>query len=127
MDPVIKKRHFAVRNVRDAKMARALERELLAARGVLQVDVIPFQALYITYDLMEIKLDDIVGQLKKLGYPMAPATLLEWWKGWVDFTEANEYDSMTSPMPNCCSNPRLTHRQNGKRVSRDEHHEGGLR
>lgn len=107
MEPLIKKRRFRVKNALGRKQAETIDVGLSALQGMKRVEVQPPDHVLVEYDLMKINLREIDNNLLHLGHPIAKGLLRRMWKGWIGFTEENEYDNQRSPTMPCCAHPQV--------------------
>ncbi|MCL4215761.1 MAG: hypothetical protein KJ052_01955 [Candidatus Hydrogenedentes bacterium] len=105
MNELIKTRTLSVRETAEAKTVNELAEVLTGVPGVKKVELDNGAKVRVQYDLAKVRWHQICDVAGDLGFMIPNGFWPRWRRGWIDFTETNEYDNMsTGPAP-CCSNP----------------------
>lgn len=103
MDEVIKKRTLKVNGMRCAECENLINESLSAMEGVRNVKADKNGTVYVEYNLMEIRLEDIVKKIYKLGYKPSKTISERIRRSFIIFKEENEFNNITIPLHGCCS------------------------
>jgi hypothetical protein len=102
MKELIKKRVVPLNNMsRDHSMGNLID-SLNQCSGIKSVSIDNKNRLHITYDLLKVNLNAIQSSVESAGYSFAVSLWQRFKRGWMSFTEENEYNNMTGSH-SCCS------------------------
>lgn len=105
MDEVIKKRTIKVEGMTCEGCEKRINDALSKLQGVIEAKADKSGKVYVTYDLMKIKLINIEGEITKLGYSFPDKLLPKMKHSYIHDSEATEFENMNLPDAPCCSNP----------------------
>ncbi len=107
IDPIVKKRKFAVEKIPKAADIGQIEENLRGIKGISVADIDPKRAVVqLEYDLRQVKFEDIEKVIEKLGLKFSQKLFQRWKRGMAKFTEQNELESLNAPVSSCCKDPR---------------------
>ena len=109
MNEIIKKRIIRVDRMTCGGCEQTINKGLLELEGVKTAISDRRGTVYVEYDLLKTRLEDIENKIIQVGYKI-PGNIFNAIKtGWIHFIEKNEYDNFTSPAKHCCTVDRGGH------------------
>lgn len=103
MTGTIKHRRIRIHIGAEGINPSAFTGEITDLNGVLAVRYDRKGVLYLKYDLLETNLTQIEETMKRLGVEPAGGIFNRTMRGWIHFTEKNEFDNLMSIPSNCCA------------------------
>ena len=105
MENLIKKRTVRLDKSITQSKADSLQNELLKLNGLLNVDFKSPAALLISYDLMQVNLDEIEKKIQNASFDLLQGFFRRFSRGWIHFTEENERNNIKAVPQSCCEVP----------------------
>jgi copper chaperone len=103
MNDILKKRTIRVDGMTCGGCEQTIDKGLLGLEGVKTARADRRGTVYVEYDLLKTSLEDIEQKIIEVGYKIPGNIFNNIKRGWIHFTERNEYDNFTSPAKHCCS------------------------
>ncbi len=103
MNEIIKKRTLKANTMVCLGCEDNLLKMLSESRGVRKAAIERNNKVKINYNLLEINYKEIEKKLNEAGYHASENVLDKLKRGWINFTEENEYKNITNNTNHCCS------------------------
>ncbi len=105
MREIIKKRTIPVKGMTCEGCENKINNTLSSLDGVEKVIAKKEGKVYIEYDLMKVNLETIENKITELNYTISGSLFHKIKRGFINFTEQNEYDNMHAEPHSCCKIP----------------------
>ena len=105
METTIKKRTIQVGGLTCEGCNSRITDELKKMDGINQVSADNNGTVQVEYNLRKTNLKNIEETIENLGYTTSAGLLERIKRGWINFTEQNEFDNIAHPSTSCCSIP----------------------
>lgn len=103
MNQIIKQHQIKITGLNGAVPPVTIGRDLADMPGISEVRYDGNGVLDLSYDLMETNLLQIENAVRKLGGEPKKDILQNIKRGWIHFTEKNEFDNLMSIPSHCCA------------------------
>ena len=113
-ESLIKKRKFAVAEIKDQESVNKIKEYLNKKTGVIAVDVESQKRFVrVEYDLRQINFETIEKSIIELGFSFSQKVSEKFKRGMAKFTEQNELDNLNATPSSCCEDPKeMRHKTN---------------
>ncbi len=104
MDSTMKHRFINIKNMKCMGCGRKIKEALKNVDGIQTVRIDSNKnRIEVTYDLLHVQLKDIERLLEHIGYPVQNSFMNRMKDYFLHFSEKNERDNISAPLPACCS------------------------